>query len=372
MAWSQNGVLMAERFKSARKENNFTQGDVAKAMGFNDRQIVSNIESVKRKLSAEELLNACKIFNKELDYFTNPYLSNYKISWRALKDNEVVNKCEKSINKIINASIHFSELLGEYLKPIDYCIPKYKLSSFESVSDVAESLGEMWDLGTYPAMSIVDKIQTELNIDVLYIDCPIEISGGACKTGKLDFIFINKNEIQERQHFTLGHELFHILTWDDYKPTRIDPEIKSLSNNYKKPKIETLADIFTSTLLIPKKSIINLWESKGKKTLYDWVTESATKFQVSWVAFSWRMVNLGYITKDMRETLAVSYTKIRRRTQFAGGDQALYNRRFVYKIYCVIKNGLVSIKKIVDIIEMCVDDIIELLNTFNLKLSYEV
>lgn len=357
--------IMAQRFVDARKIAKLSQEEVKEKMGFNDRQTISNIESGNRQLSADELLRACTIFNKDIDFFTDPYISNENITWRALENNTNLNECESYVKRIIAANIHFSEILGESFYPLDIMIHKNNLS-YDGVRVVAENIVEKLNFGEYPANNLYDKIQDKLNIDILYIDCPHDISGGACKTDKINFIFVNQNEVSFRRNFTIGHELFHILTWDTLTPERIDPIHDHQNDRKGKSKIESLADSFTSSFLMPKKTILKLWNSKGSKDINAWLLKSAEKLEVSGEALFWRAVYLGLVDKLLFNNFKLSYTP-RNRERIN-----LFNNRFVEKIYKVLEYGLVSLKKMVEVINMTLEKIFELLSSYNLKLSYEI
>ena len=357
--------IMAQRFADARKIAKLSQEEVKDKMGFNDRQIISQIESGKRQLSADELLRVCTIFNKDIDFFTDPYISNENITWRAPANNKNLKKCESYVKRLIAANIHFSEILDESFFPLDMKIHKNYLS-YEKVREAAEYLVEKFDFGDYPANNLYDKIQDKLNIDILYIDCPHDISGGACKTDNINFIFINKNEVAFRRNFTLGHELFHILTWDTLAPERIDPISDNQDDRKGKSKIESLADSFTSSFLMPKKTILKLWNARGSKDINAWLLKSAEELEVSGEALFWRTVYLGLVDKLLFNKFKLSYTPQNQERI------NLFNNRFVQKIYKVLEYGLVSLKKMGGVINMTLEKIFELLSSYNLKLSYEI
>ena len=366
--------IISQRFADARKMANLSQEDVAKKMGFNDRQIISYIESAKRQLSADELLSACALFNKDIDFFTDPYISNKQITWRAPSNNKYLINCENYVNKIIAANIHFSEILNEPFYPIDVNIHKNKLSTYEKAFEAAESIVEKWKLGDYPAITLSKKAQEELNLDILYIDCPDDISGGACKTDKINFIFVNRNDIFYRRNFTIGHEIFHILTWDTWHPDHIDP-IDDNSNT--KSRRESLADNFTSALLMPKKTIAKLWDTKSSKSIKEinyWILDTAVEFRVSGEALFWRMVNLKLMDKSIFKELNLSNRPRNKKKEQEIIKERVnhFNDRFAHKIYNVLENGLVSLKKVTEVISMPPEKLVEILSSYNYKLSFEI
>ena len=65
--------LIGRRIKAIRQARGISQADLARALGFKDRQIVSAIETGVRRVGAEELLLAMEHFSVPLEYFTDPY-----------------------------------------------------------------------------------------------------------------------------------------------------------------------------------------------------------------------------------------------------------------------------------------------------------
>lgn len=65
--------LVSKRIQKARKCAGMSQGELAKRMRFKNRQTVSDIERCLRKIDTDELMKLIEIFDKCLEYFTDPY-----------------------------------------------------------------------------------------------------------------------------------------------------------------------------------------------------------------------------------------------------------------------------------------------------------
>jgi len=94
----------------------------------------------------------------------------------------------------------------------------------------------------------------------------------------------------------LAHEFFHVLTWDLFSTEEVyrDP------HPGKKTRIEQLAEVFASALLLPEEEIrkeIDL-RRRGKTIDYISLTEVAREFEVSLAALLWRLVNIGIMKKE--------------------------------------------------------------------------
>lgn len=90
-------------------------------------------------------------------------------------------------------------------------------------------------------------------LDVLTVFRPLndDLSGMALKTKNNNFMLINSKNSVGRQHFTIGHELYHLFVQETFsfqmcKVGRFD----------KKDREEYYADIFSSYLLMPEAGII--------------------------------------------------------------------------------------------------------------------
>ncbi len=77
-------LLLGARLRALRAERNLTQEELARRLGFNDRQTLSAIENGDRRLSADELLLAAQTLGEPLDNFTDPFLliGEGRFSWR--------------------------------------------------------------------------------------------------------------------------------------------------------------------------------------------------------------------------------------------------------------------------------------------------
>src|SRR6516165_7738020 len=77
-------LMLGHRVRSAREESRMSQAELSGLLGFENRQVLSNIESGKRKLGVDELLKLMQPLRKELEYFTDPLRPvGEQISWRA-------------------------------------------------------------------------------------------------------------------------------------------------------------------------------------------------------------------------------------------------------------------------------------------------
>jgi len=96
------------------------------------------------------------------------------------------------------------------------------------------------------------KALVDLNLLAGFRSLSHNFSGMALKAGQHAFMLINTSQTKARQHFTIGHELYHLFEQNDFsfmlcKVGRFD----------KKDREEYNADVFSSYLLMPEAGIIN-------------------------------------------------------------------------------------------------------------------
>jgi Zn-dependent peptidase ImmA (M78 family) len=96
------------------------------------------------------------------------------------------------------------------------------------------------------------KVVAELNILTIFRELTEDFSGMALKAGESRFILVNTNQTKARQHFTIGHELYHLCEQPDFSF-----QLCRVGRFDKKDREEYNADMFSSSLLMPKAGILN-------------------------------------------------------------------------------------------------------------------
>ncbi len=288
------------RIKVAREAMNFTQNQLAKEMGFKDRQTITAIESGLRKVSAEELTHFMSVLNRDLDFFTDPFRleGEGRFSFRAkgAREGEL-----EAFEPIAGQWIAFWREQGikrsVEISPLRSQLMLNSKSSFEEAQSAGENLAKEWGLGSVPAAKLISTVEEKLGLLVLFVDMPDGISGAACQIPGADTILINRKDSVGRRNFDLAHELFHVLTWDALPPQRVDREHPS---GYKAKRVEQLADNFASALLMSRSILDPLWNTRDKSgmDMKAWSIAVASELNVSAWALGCRLKTLGYITGD--------------------------------------------------------------------------
>lgn len=106
-------------------------------------------------------------------------------------------------------------------------------------------------LGNSDAISL-NSLLLRLNVITLFRPLSDNFSGMCLKDSSGHrFMLVNSNHQLGRQNFTIAHELYHLFIEKKPTPHKCNP-------GYIKSPIERLADMFASTLLMPKEGIYQL------------------------------------------------------------------------------------------------------------------
>ncbi len=363
--------LIGERVRIAREDANLTQAKLTEALAFEDRQTLSAIENGQRRVSAEELLRFSQVLDRPLDYFTDPYIvaGQKAFSYRSMSaTEEEIADFEKQASSYIATHRRFQGLLDQAASPAQPQISRItKGDSLTLATSIGEQCAAAWKLGATPAKKLQRAACEKLGITVFYVDAPQSISGAACRLNDGAYVLINRNEASTRQNFDLGHEIFHLLTWDRLPPERLDIVIDDASPA-KKPKVEKLADAFTAGLLMPAPTVKAYWDKRGDTERCDWILNTADDLGVSPIALYWRIVNLGLVKND-DETLAEAKTLRSRTTE---PRPQLFSSKFVKDLYEILERGFITVRKAQSLLDMDQEELEELFHSYKHKLPFDL
>ena len=359
--------LIGKRVALARGSTTLSQEGLAEALGFKDRQTISAIETGQRKVTADELALLAEKLHQSVDYFTDPYVvvERSQFSYRANeRASDALQDFGHKAERLISVQRRFRELLGEVGSPIQPQLASItKKTSLEAAASAGEQLGASWALGDIPTTQLRDSAEGKLGISILFVDGQADVSGAACYLDDGSVVLINRNEAPGRLNFTLGHEIFHILTWKEMHPEPMDLEVDP---GRPRPYPEKLADSFTSGLLMPTSAIESRWNSKGDEKAEGWIRRHAKELLVSNEALYWRLINLKLIQKD--EAL---YKALRKNGQTQAIQRPrLYSKDFVTRLHNVLDKGHITALRAAQLLDTDLEDLAELLKSYDLSVPF--
>lgn len=293
-------------------------------------------------------MRIAEILGRPVPFFIDPYVIADKgaFSCRASPHSRDVGAFEQKARKLISADHRFRRLLGEpgtrfgnQLKGITRRTPP--AAAADAGDRTASSLG----LGDTPALELPGASEQQLRVSILFVDAPESIAGAACHLPDGDYVLVNRNEGSFRRNFDLGHELFHLLTWAEMPPAGIDPVLQG----ERRPKVEKLADSFSSGLLMPLAAIRERWRTRAPGgNLHGWLAANARDFGVSARALYCRLVNAGLLWKATRVDLRLLS---RSDEEDGAGKPTPFSAEFARRLNAVLGRGLVSVLKAADLLE---------------------
>lgn len=368
-----NQATIRRRLTTLREARKSTQAELAGVLGFNDRQTLSDIESGKRLIAFAELSKAANHFGVNIDYFTDPLqlAGEARFSWRKLPtaDNNLA-AFEELAGGWIATYRHLCRLKGESVNSSLTRVGLTAKSSYEEAWDQGDAVSRTLELGEVPASKLFQALEEKLDTLVLYVDTVAGISGACSQLGPLNAIIINRREAEGRRNFDLAHELFHLLTWEEMAPQRIEDGTQG--GKYK--RIESLADNFAAGLLMPTQSIASYIETHplpiSEAELAGWIRDAAIHYRMSGEAMMWRLKCLTYIKGTTAKRLTAAEVRVELPSN---GDRIpRFSRRFVETVGWGIEAGHLSVRRAAQVIGVTVDDLADLFTEHGQKTPFDL
>ncbi|MGA9751014.1 MAG: XRE family transcriptional regulator [Acidobacteriota bacterium] len=358
----QNDRELGARVAELRKRRGLSQKDLAQAAGFKFAQVLCDLEAGKRALKATELVRLASFFGVPATAILTGELASaaQRVLWRGAEGSATPFR-EREEQVFLTRCRRYA-----FLERLAGHEPKGAMPSFEPPKDLrrlafeevgswADKAREMLSLGARPALSLREALEGEWGIKIFF--SPLQ--GGSALTARGDFgsgICLRGGEPAWRVHFSLAHELFHLLTWEGTPPSDAPAPTRS------KNRTETLADVFASRLLLPVTAldpfINSLRTEKGARGMA--ILEAAHEFGVSVEAVVWRMVNLDVLSREEAQKLLLDgRLKVldRGRRPCEACHEPAIPQRFVFLAVRCFLAGKISRGKLAELMETTVGDL---------------
>lgn len=295
---------IAEKVKKFRNKINMSQRELAEKMGFQNHQAVLNLEAGTRELKAAELSKLATIFQIDMNDFFIEEKENLTpfVLWR-YKSLEKHKESEVKFMRVCRDYDLFEDLLDGSRATLPSALPKcdFNIGKFkpEDAYELAEEMRERMSLGKYPASILVQILEDQFHVRFFSLKLDDKSSAACTWYNEKPCLLVNSSEPYWRQHFSVAHELFHLITWNDDLFKQIE------KNDLLNEKNEMLANAFAAGLLMPAEAVkaeINRSTSSDKVTI-PVVIALARKFEVSLSACIYRLLNLHIIGVKEAEKL---------------------------------------------------------------------
>ena len=356
--------------KSLRKQRGWTQRQLAERLGVQHAQVVSEMEAGRRSVKALELARLAQVFGVTPIALLGGQADNSRprVLWRSAEGtpHEARAREEALFLKRCGQFAFLETLKGEVPAAAMPCFPLKPSAKYEEVEIWADQVRNMLNLGETPALGLQSALEGEWKLKIFFI--PLE--GGSAATARGDFgngILLNSKEPIWRRNFSLAHELFHLLTWDAPVAAGGDSEGECGK------RVETLAEIFASRMLIPSEEVTTLRNkiAHGKLTWFD-LTGTARRLGVSTPALLWRLVNAGILPEETPRAFeknpqlrALDREMRRRDTR----PEPPFPQRYAFAAFESYLSGRISIGKLAEVMETTVGRLPKVLADYDLDLD---
>ncbi len=370
-----SGDLIRNRWIAMRRAFDMTQEELAAKVGFSHRQTVAAIEAGERKISATELIEAAKVFDVDVEVFTDPFrliVGEARFSWResAAADADFQG-FEEVAGRWIATYRELSKRKGDSTFPLLSKLNLTEDSSFEDATDAGEQLAKVVCVSGMPARDLLAYVEARLNTIVLRIDAIQGVSGAACSTSDLNVILINRKESTGRQNYNLAHELFHLLTWDTLPPCYRDGK-KPASK--KQRRAELLADNFAAALLMPEAIVRSKFEDLHGLSACEWLNRTANELEVSAQALKWRLVNLELLSGAAAKAIDDEQLKHNGRVapNHAEAQFPLFGLKFMEMMEWGLREGEISVRKLSRLLSLSVDELSDVFSSHSISVPFDM
>ena len=348
---------IGKRIKALREARNLSQDDLAKLLGFKDRQTVSAIENGVRRVRAEELVLAVDNLGVSLDYFSDPFLlvGEGRFSWRQTGAAvEKLEEYERRAGSWVAAFRVLAPQAGDEMTFLRRTLGLNRRSSYEDAMRAGERFAVEFDLGTTPATGLGDVMQEKLGILVLMVDACEGVSGASCRLPDLDAVLIARHEAPGRRHFDLAHELFHLLTWDAMEPEHME-ESREMGGN----RVEQLANNFAAALLMPESRVAEIkdWQRLDDENLVAGLNAVADELAVTSSALRWRLVALRRLKSERARAIPESALRNNGHEMSQGESPDLFSTRYMTVMGQAVDRGHVSVRRLANLFDINIQDL---------------
>ncbi|MBU2497477.1 MAG: ImmA/IrrE family metallo-endopeptidase [Proteobacteria bacterium] len=353
--------ILGQRVGERRKTLKFTQEELAKKIGVNSSQIISQIERGEREVKAWELAKLGRaLFIDVTDLLAQEDLGvDQPVLWRVLPSNQAEVK-EAQFLKHCKEYALLEDLSGTTRSRH---FPQKEVDpqgiDFRHAPKLADDIRREFSLGERPTASLEKTLEDRYGVKVWYDD--LEAGSAAATIG--DFgpaILMNRKEAPWRRNYNFAHELFHLVTWNSIPATQLQ-EDKDLWE-----KIEKIANSFASCLLLPADSVAAEIQERAKENQIEYsdLIGIAREFDVSTEALLYRLLSLRLINRDTVDSVLgdMHFRKMDKTTMSASWwDPPALPERFVRLAFVAYQKSRLSRARLAQLLETTLPDVTETL-----------
>lgn len=286
---------IGERIRQAREAKHISQGELAKAMGYQSASTVSYYEAAERKISVLDLHRAATALNVPIEYFLHGEDATEKTQYLRLRAQYV----HPAVREAVVDFLLFAQ--GNASKPTELLQTLHRLGPERASNKLLEGAG----ISTPPVSP--HALCTHLNIPVFEWSFPDDLSGIAVADAGNACVGVNERHARVRQRFSVAHELGHlVLDWEQtYQFDYVGVELAATSDEA--AKLERSANWFAADLLMPARWLRRDIRDIGNGQLSEGsLLALSRKYDVSQQSLWFRLLNLKLVGQEEVDTQEIA------------------------------------------------------------------
>ncbi len=291
--------IIGKNIQELMESKKISQREMAEIIGVTHPTVGSYLKG-KQIIDSQKLAVIARYFNVPFDYFFSEEHNKLNLLFRADKPAENIEEFDfQEIYNYFENYISIVDLDKMRYIPQNYNlnVEKRKINEEDknNIKKVALEIREQFNIEEVIPNNYYDVLEKEgINVVALPYSNESFFGASSYSNDSGSFIFVNANEkiSEERQIFSLFHELGHILfNRTEYKEYNYDPLYKSGRSNID----EKIANQFAGYFLLPEDLVDDHIKSKGKNVN---VYEMKKYFKVSIQTLYMSLYDYGYINKS--------------------------------------------------------------------------
>ena len=347
---------VAERIRRERERLGLSQQELARRVGLSAAQTVSAIENGERAVKVVELVRLAAALHLGVNDLLVGVLERPYVLWRERPADDARRlEIESELLELCRNYSLAEEWVGAALPPSLPSAPVPPApKDYDAVAGLAERTRNALDLGVRPAAVLATVLEETAGVKVFYQrDLP---GAAACLRGPASAaIVVNAAEPAGRRHYSIAHELFHLITWDVLPPAALSQRLSLWQTT------EQLANAFASALLLPSEDLLARVAARrqsGELQPGDWA-ELAREYEVSLDALVWRLVNLRLLTREQAKAILTDKPALRLDSLCLSPcpEPQLLPERFLRLLFLAHAKGKVSAARIAEMTKQSLVDV---------------
>lgn len=350
-----SSAVLGERILLARKRKGLSLRALQDAMGgLVSAQAIGAYERGEITPGSNVLLALCRVLDVSLTYLMAPQqarLANVEFRKKASTSAKDRARVEAEVLQAVERYLQIETILGLASNVWQQPFDRVRVDSPENGEEVALRLRDEWELGLDPIRDLTELLE-EKGLKILFLDLPESVSGLTCfvkREGLPDVpvIVVNRSHPLERRRHTLAHELGHRLIDGDEE------------------LVEKAVTHFAGAFLVPQEPLIQQFGKPRHSVSYQEIMVMKKFYRVSAVGLWVRLRRANIINESTYMNAFRTFARGWRKDEpdkleDAAGQRLEQPVRFERLCLRALSEGLISLVKSTELLEMPVDKIQEL------------